>query len=218
MLQWVGKRPLDYVTAFPAQEIERFDPAATLPSPLLPLLPSPSGGGAGGGVGPALPRRQQRRPRLAAGARLPRQGQPGLHRPAVRQRRRLRAPGATARPDRRSQTGRRDLHPGRADPVHRHLGQRHLFAVHVRAVVAVEGVAGARMGASICIAIASRSQLSAHVSWTRFLVLSNCVNEIVWQRLSALTTPSDTQSFTIRSISTPRADVWTGIPCQYTAQ
>ena len=30
MLQWVGKRPLDYVTAFPAQEIERFDPAGTL--------------------------------------------------------------------------------------------------------------------------------------------------------------------------------------------
>ena len=25
MLQWVGKRPLDYVTAFPAQLVERFD-------------------------------------------------------------------------------------------------------------------------------------------------------------------------------------------------
>ena len=27
MLHWVGKRPLDHVTAFPAQLVERFDPA-----------------------------------------------------------------------------------------------------------------------------------------------------------------------------------------------
>ena len=26
MLHWVGKRPLDYVTAFPAQLVERFNP------------------------------------------------------------------------------------------------------------------------------------------------------------------------------------------------
>jgi hypothetical protein len=30
MLQWVGKRPLDYVTAFPAQLVERFDPTGEL--------------------------------------------------------------------------------------------------------------------------------------------------------------------------------------------
>lgn len=40
MLQWVGKRPLSYVTAFPAQLVERFDPAGA--------LPSPRGRGAGG--------------------------------------------------------------------------------------------------------------------------------------------------------------------------
>lgn len=40
MLQWVGKRPLSYVTAFPAQLVERFDPAGgALPS----ALPSPPG-------------------------------------------------------------------------------------------------------------------------------------------------------------------------------
>ncbi|HET91275.1 MAG TPA: site-specific DNA-methyltransferase [Chloroflexi bacterium] len=38
MLHWVGKRPLDHVTAFPAQRIETFNPA----------LPSPRGRGAGG--------------------------------------------------------------------------------------------------------------------------------------------------------------------------
>ena len=38
MLHWVGKRPLDHVTAFPAQRIETFNPA----------LPSPTGRGAGG--------------------------------------------------------------------------------------------------------------------------------------------------------------------------
>ncbi len=27
MLQWVGKRPLDNVTAFPAQVVEQFNPA-----------------------------------------------------------------------------------------------------------------------------------------------------------------------------------------------
>ena len=30
MLQWVGKRPLDHVTAFPAQLVERFDPTAEI--------------------------------------------------------------------------------------------------------------------------------------------------------------------------------------------
>jgi hypothetical protein len=29
MLHWVGKRPLDHVTAFPAQLVERFDPLQT---------------------------------------------------------------------------------------------------------------------------------------------------------------------------------------------
>lgn len=33
MLVWVGKRPLTYVTAFPAQHVETFDPAATLEHP-----------------------------------------------------------------------------------------------------------------------------------------------------------------------------------------
>ena len=43
MLHWVGKRPLDYVTAFPAQLVETFNPTGE-------NLPSPDfGGGAGGG-------------------------------------------------------------------------------------------------------------------------------------------------------------------------
>jgi DNA modification methylase len=43
MLHWVGKRPLDYVTAFPAQLVETFNPTGE-------ELPSPEfGGGAGGG-------------------------------------------------------------------------------------------------------------------------------------------------------------------------
>ena len=43
MLHWVGKRPLDYVTAFPAQLVETFNPTGEeLPS-------SDFGGGAGGG-------------------------------------------------------------------------------------------------------------------------------------------------------------------------
>ena len=43
MLHWVGKRPLDYVTAFPAQLVETFNPTGE-------ELPSPDfGGGAGGG-------------------------------------------------------------------------------------------------------------------------------------------------------------------------
>lgn len=43
MLHWVGKRPLDYVTAFPAQLVETFNPTGEdLPSPEF-------GGGAGGG-------------------------------------------------------------------------------------------------------------------------------------------------------------------------
>ncbi|WP_447985273.1 hypothetical protein [Nitrospira sp. Nam74] len=33
MLTWVGKRPLSYVTAFPAQHIETFDPAGPLSKP-----------------------------------------------------------------------------------------------------------------------------------------------------------------------------------------
>lgn len=33
MLVWVGKRPLTYVTAFPAQHVETFDPAGTLEHP-----------------------------------------------------------------------------------------------------------------------------------------------------------------------------------------
>lgn len=43
MLHWVGKRPLDHVTAFPAQLMETFNPTGE-------KLPSPDfGGGAGGG-------------------------------------------------------------------------------------------------------------------------------------------------------------------------
>jgi len=43
MLHWVGKRPLDHVTAFPAQLVETFNPTGE-------GLPSPDfGGGAGGG-------------------------------------------------------------------------------------------------------------------------------------------------------------------------
>jgi adenine-specific DNA-methyltransferase len=43
MLHWVGKRPLDHVTAFPAQLVETFNPTGE-------ELPSPDfGGGAGGG-------------------------------------------------------------------------------------------------------------------------------------------------------------------------
>jgi DNA modification methylase len=43
MLHWVGKRPLDHVTAFPAQLVETFNPAGE-------KLPSPDfGGGVGGG-------------------------------------------------------------------------------------------------------------------------------------------------------------------------
>lgn len=33
MLTWVGKRPLSYVTAFPAQHVETFDPAGSLSQP-----------------------------------------------------------------------------------------------------------------------------------------------------------------------------------------
>lgn len=44
MLHWVGKRPLGYVTAFPAQLVERFDPTGA-------RSPSPAGGGGGRGGG-----------------------------------------------------------------------------------------------------------------------------------------------------------------------
>ena len=45
MLHWVGKRPLDYVTAFPAQLVERFAPLDSrshLPAAGTPLPPSGS--------------------------------------------------------------------------------------------------------------------------------------------------------------------------------
>jgi hypothetical protein len=44
MLTWVGKRPLSYVTAFPAQHIETFDPSQ-----------SPLGKGGSRGVGVETP-------------------------------------------------------------------------------------------------------------------------------------------------------------------
>ena len=44
MLHWVGKRPLDHVTAFPAQLVETFNPPAKNSAPLI------SGEGPGAGV------------------------------------------------------------------------------------------------------------------------------------------------------------------------
>ena len=70
MLHWVGKRPLDHVTAYPAQLVERFDPLGEQTSGSW-RLQSP------------LPRRQQGRTRLALDPRLPRQGKSDLHRSAL---------------------------------------------------------------------------------------------------------------------------------------
>ena len=109
MLSWVGKRPLREVRAYPAQLVERFD-AGGEASRSVDWTDWPDRFDRAGLLfhgdnkeGPGAPARE----------RLPGQGGPGLHRPALRLGGRRRAPGAAPRRLRHGPTGRRDLHPGR---------------------------------------------------------------------------------------------------------
>lgn len=138
MLVWVGKRPLAQVTAFPAQHVETFDPSGALGRKSVDTQQLEGLAGDVPERRALVPRRQQRSGRASARQRLPRQGQSHLHRPAIRLRCRLRPQSVSARREGHRQDRRRRLHARRADPVHRHLGERQLPAVHVRTPPAAE--------------------------------------------------------------------------------
>ena len=184
MLSWVGKRPLREVRAFPAQLVERFAPEA------------PAGVAADtdwtgwpdrvdrGGLLFHGDNKEVLAHLLAGGFR----GKVDLVYIDPRSfRRGLRAQGAAARRLRHGPDRRRDLHAGRANPIHGHLGERHVPAVHAAALLLLKELL-APNGSFLLHADTKRNYLLRAVADEVFGAEA-FVNEIVWRRADAHNDP-----------------------------